>query len=81
MKKSIPICTNLFKYILFLALLSGGVSVLLFAQETDNEDKTYSPRFYIPDSDTTLDALPLKSTGAEVNIVGVIAMRCALHLF
>ncbi len=73
MKKSIPSRTNLLRNIVFLTILLGGVSSSLFSQEADTEDKTYSPRFYIPNSDTTLDALPLKSTSAIVNIVGVIA--------
>jgi len=45
----------------------------LSAQETETVDKTMSPRFYIPDGDTTLDALPLKLTKVDVSIAGVIA--------
>jgi Ca-activated chloride channel homolog len=73
MKESLHVLTNYVISILLLALLFCGFPLSVNAQENDTEDKTYSPRFYIPDSDTTLDALPLKSTGAEVSIVGVIA--------
>jgi Ca-activated chloride channel homolog len=45
----------------------------MVAQEEELQDQTYSPRFYLPNSDTTLDALPLKSTSANVTITGVIA--------
>lgn len=73
MKKSKLALTTDVKSIIFLAILLSGFLFPIVAQESDTEDKTYSPRFYIPNSDTTLDALPLKSTGAKVNIVGVIA--------
>ena len=73
MKKYLHKQLVILKRISVLVLLFYALSPFLIAQETDNEDKTYSPRFYIPDSDTTLDALPLKSTAAKVNILGVIA--------
>ena len=38
-----------------------------------DNDKTLSPYFYIPGSDENTEALPLKSTRADVNISGVIA--------
>ena len=45
-----------------------------FSQETEEtEDKTVSPFFYIECTDSTVDALPLKSTNVYVNISGVIA--------
>ncbi len=47
--------------------------VELAAQEDTVEDRTYSPRFYIPNSDTSIDALPLKLSSADVIIAGVIA--------
>lgn len=54
---------------LWLLLL---LPVSLFSQETDDNDKTASPYFFVNDS-TGTDQLPLKSTSAEVNISGVIA--------
>ena len=56
--------------IIFLCLLISPVK--LFTQE-ETEDKTSSPYFLVLSDDPSLDQLPLKSTGAEVNIVGVIA--------
>jgi len=37
------------------------------------EDKTLSPYFFVKSSNAKIDQLPLKSTKADVNIVGVIA--------
>ncbi|QHT66420.1 SusC/RagA family TonB-linked outer membrane protein [Rhodocytophaga rosea] len=37
------------------------------------EDKTLSPYFFVQSDDPTLDAMPLHSTSASVNISGVIA--------
>jgi len=38
-----------------------------------DDDKTLSPYFFVLSDDPGVDQLPLKSTGAEVNIAGVIA--------
>ncbi|MDP4274063.1 MAG: VIT domain-containing protein [Bacteroidota bacterium] len=46
-------------------------SISLFAQKAEN--KTLSPYFFVKSSNPDIDLLPLKSTSAEVNIVGVIA--------
>ncbi len=43
-----------------------------FSQQND-QDKTLSPYFLVLGNDSSTDRLPLKSTDAEVNIVGVIA--------
>ncbi len=45
---------------------------LSFSQQND-EDKTLSPYFQVLSDNSTTERLPLKSTDAEVNIVGVIA--------
>jgi Ca-activated chloride channel family protein len=60
------------KILLMLQLIFAA---LLNAQlpEKENLDKTLSPYFFVKSDDPNLDKLPLKSTGAEVNIVGVIA--------
>jgi Ca-activated chloride channel family protein len=55
--------------IILLLLLPGNVR----SQESDAEDKTTSPYFFVQSEDSTVDQLPLKSTSAEVNISGVIA--------
>ena len=49
-----------------------GLLTALFAQE-NTDDKTLSPYFAVLGNDPGNDQLPLKSTSAEVNIVGVIA--------
>lgn len=46
-------------------------SITLFAQKV--EDKTLSPYFFVKSNNPDVDQLPLKSTSAEVNIVGMIA--------
>ena len=45
----------------------------LRSQESEYEDQTTSPYFFVETDDPTIDQLPLKSTSAEVNISGVIA--------
>lgn len=66
---SLPSCFTLCSLILLFSF-----SQTTFAQEQETtEDKTFSPRFYLPGGDTTLDALPLKSTSADVSIAGIIA--------
>jgi len=41
--------------------------------EKESNDKTLSPYFFVKSDDSATDLLPLKSTTANVNIVGVIA--------
>jgi len=43
------------------------------AQIFNDNEKTLSPYFVIPDGDPVIDKIPLLSTSADVNIVGVIA--------
>ena len=47
--------------------------VIIIAQVTEEEDKTFSPYFLVMSEDTTVDQLPLKATSANVVISGVIA--------
>jgi Ca-activated chloride channel homolog len=53
-----------------MLMLFTGMSA---GAETDKADKTLSPYFMVKSDDPDVDRLPLKSTGAEVNIAGVIA--------
>lgn len=50
-------------------------SAFLFAQKKaeNTPEKTKSPYFWVKSKDKNLDALPLKSTSAKVNIAGTIA--------
>ena len=48
-------------------------TVVSYAQQETNVDKTLSPYFLIKSDDPDVDRLPLKSTRAEVHISGVIA--------
>jgi Ca-activated chloride channel homolog len=57
---------NVFVFCLFLTASS------LFAQK-EAADKTLSPYFLVTNASTTTDALPLKSTTADVKIAGMIA--------
>lgn len=49
------------------------LSINTYSQESQTEDKTQSPYFFILSDDPQTDQLPLKNTQSEVNIVGVIA--------
>ncbi len=53
-----------------LLLISGG---RLISQNKTTPDKTESPYFFVQSDGPEIEALPLKSTSAEVNIAGVIA--------
>lgn len=48
-------------------------SCITMSQDANKEDKTLSPYFKVMSDNVATDALPLKSTDAEVNIAGVIA--------
>lgn len=58
-----------------LVLLIGYVpTVTVHAKEdTENEDKTCSPYFYVESQETGVDSFPLKSTDVNVSIEGIIA--------
>ena len=55
---------------LALSLLSATVA---HGQPGENADRTLSPFFFVKSEDPELDQLPLKSTTADVKVVGVIA--------
>ena len=52
-----------------LTFTAAGV----YGQPSENTDKTLSPYFFVKSDDPSIDQLPLKSTSADVKIVGVIA--------
>ncbi len=60
----------------FLSLI---LAMLVFStaaaqgQPMEEADKTLSPYFFVKNDDTSVDQLPLKSTSADVKVVGVIA--------
>ncbi len=61
---------------IFLSTIIIGALLLstsLSAQESETEDVTLSPYFFVMSEDTTLDQMPLKSTSADVMISGVIS--------
>ena len=62
---------TMFKPMMLIILLL--IPRYLRSQESENEDQTTSPYFFVQTDDPTIDQLPLKSTSAEVNISGVIA--------
>ena len=55
----------------FNILLSTATEV--YGQPSENTDKTLSPYFFVKSDDPGIDQLPLKSTSADVNVVGVMA--------
>jgi len=56
--------------VLILTLFSSAFAGL---QQTGTDDKTLSPYFFVQSDNPGLDQMPLKSTKADVTIVGVIA--------
>ncbi|MFQ5632503.1 MAG: VIT domain-containing protein [bacterium] len=66
---NIPALTML----IFSFVIGSFVSTESFAKNPKDRDKTLSPYFYVKSDDPNLEQMPLKSTSAEVNIVGVIA--------
>ena len=54
-------------------LISLSLTRSVSAQPETSDDKTLSPYFMVKSDDPGIDQLPLKSTGAEVSIAGVIA--------
>ncbi len=65
-KRTIVLCS------MVLSLLGSSVSDVS-AQEAEDADKTLAPYFFVKSDDPSVDALPLKSTSAQVDIAGVIA--------
>ncbi|MEZ5196346.1 MAG: TonB family protein [Bacteroidales bacterium] len=64
--------TASFKYALLTVLITG-LSLSVFSQTEEQNDKTLSPYFFVQSQSSETDQLPLKSTSAIVNIAGVIA--------
>lgn len=63
--------SNVIQLLLLTLLFSPAIS---FAQEGgESPDKSQSPYFLVKSDQPGVDALPLKSTSADVNIAGVIA--------
>ena len=62
-----------FYMVVVVAAVVALTPTLVFAQADENGDKTLSPYFFIPNNDSGLEQLPLKSTDADVSIAGVIA--------
>jgi len=60
-----------------LTLLISAIILLAtlpaLAQGPEEADQTLSPYFFVKSDDAEVDSLPLKSTSAAVNVVGVIA--------
>ena len=59
--------------VLCALMMLGAVSLGVSAQDVPEEDKSLSPYFFVKSDDPEIDALPLKSTSAQVDIAGVIA--------
>jgi Ca-activated chloride channel family protein len=52
-----------------LVLMASGTQ----GQPMEEANKTLSPYFFVKSDDPSVDQLPLKSTSADVKVVGVIA--------
>jgi len=64
------------KLILFSLFILGlwiFITTGAHGQQIEKTDKTLSPYFFVKSDDPTVDQLPLKSTSADVKVVGVIA--------
>lgn len=59
--------------IIFIILIFTLFSTPIYGKESDAEDVTLSPYFFIKDGDTSVDKFPLKETNVSTNINGVIA--------
>ena len=65
--------TALSALVLALSILIGASALQASPAQTVLEDKTLSPYFHVKSDDPKTDRLPLKSTQADVRILGVIA--------
>ena len=76
-----PLTARCISWLMALAIMLGCLSVLALKPMTSQskpessgqEDKTLSPYFVVVSENPETDALPLKSTSAEVKIVGKVA--------
>jgi Ca-activated chloride channel family protein len=59
--------------VLILAAFAVAAPAKLLAQETQPQQKSLAPYFYVKSKDSAGDELPLKETSADVQIAGVIA--------
>ena len=59
--------------ILIVMLMLQGINLADLKAQKPDEDKTLSPYFLVLSKDSQTEQLPLYSTSADVNIVGVIA--------
>src|SRR5512135_2553397 len=65
---------SIIKAFLYLALAVPAFNtVSAQSQPLEEANKTLSPYFFVKSDEASLDQLPLKSTSADVKIVGVIA--------
>lgn len=60
-------------FTLFALSLLMFMATEVIGQPVEEADKTLSPYFFVKSDDPSLDQLPLKSTSADVKVVGVIA--------
>ncbi len=64
---------TLTKLVLLILALIILPEMKIHAQQTEADDRTLSPYFYVKSDEPDADRLPLRSTSADVNISGVIA--------
>lgn len=68
--------TDIFRFFLrgvcVVAIAITTLPTSAFAQSQEQEDKTLSPYFFVQ-GDPSVDRLPLKDTGVEISVSGVIA--------
>ncbi len=73
MKSNVKL-NKMFCGVIILLLTSGLFSLKTYGQVSEvGDDKSLSPYFFVQSDDSQTDCLPLKSTGASVNIAGIIA--------
>lgn len=65
--------TFLFKLLFTMSICQFTISALAQEAEHKDPDKCLSPYFFIQSEDDATDQMPLKFTGADVRIAGVIA--------
>ena len=63
----------MFPFATALSMSTLLIAIIAYGQQIEKADKTLSPYFFVKSGDATVDQLPLKSTSAEVKVVGVIA--------
>ena len=71
--KNSYIMKHILKTAWLLLFVLSNASMHIVAQNGEDPDKTLSPYFVVLSDDPAVDRLPLKSTAADVKIVGTIA--------